>query len=66
MLALPDPNEVPVLSVQEAGELLGISKDSAYRAANAGEIPTIRIGKRILVPTAKLRQLLGLTNEVAS
>lgn len=42
-----------------AGRLLGIGRDNAYRAAATGEIPTVRIGKRVLVPVAKLRELLG-------
>ena len=45
-----------LLSVREMAEVLGIGRDAAYRAANAGEIPTIRIGRRLYVPrTALLR-----------
>lgn len=50
----------PTLTVPQAGELLGISRRSAYRAAAAGHIPTIRLGRRILVPTALLLRMLGL------
>jgi excisionase family DNA binding protein len=46
------------MTVPEAGELLGVSRNAAYAAAAAGQIPTIRIGKRLLVPTAALRRLL--------
>jgi excisionase family DNA binding protein len=49
------------MSVEEAGRLLGISRTSAYNAAKAGDIPTIRIGGRLLVPTARLCDLLGIT-----
>ena len=49
------------LTVEEAGRLLGISRGAAYRAAACGQIPTIRLGRRLLVPTARLHQLLGLT-----
>ena len=48
------------MTVDEAGALLGLSRGSAYAAAARGEIPTIRIGRRLLVPTAALRRLLGL------
>ncbi|TVP66081.1 MAG: DNA-binding protein [Nitriliruptor sp.] len=51
------------LSVEEAGRLLGISRGAAYRAAGRGQIPTIRVGRRLLVPTARLHQLLGLTHD---
>jgi excisionase family DNA binding protein len=50
------------LTVEEAGRLLGISRGAAYRAAACGQIPTIRLGRRLLVPTARLHQLLGLTD----
>ncbi len=47
------------ISVPEAGALLGISRDSAYAAAHAGDIPTIRAGRRLLVPVARLAALLA-------
>ena len=49
----------PTLTVEEAGSLLGISRRSAYRAASTGELPTLRLGRRLLVPTARLLVLLG-------
>ncbi len=61
MARLPDPNERPTLSVwPETARLLNLSKASAYAAAERGEIPTIRIGRRLLVPTAALRRMLEL------
>lgn len=50
----------PTISVEQAGELLGVSRRSAYRAAERGQIPTVRIGRRLLVPTQRLLALLGL------
>jgi len=47
------------LTVEEAGGLLGISRNSAYEAARRGELPAIRIGKRLIVPRAALEKLLG-------
>jgi excisionase family DNA binding protein len=49
------------MSVEQAGELLGISRRSAYRAAAAGQLPTLRLGRRILVPTAALHRMLDIT-----
>ncbi len=46
------------LTVEEAAEALGISRALAYEAVKRGEIPRIRIGKRILVPKAQLDRLL--------
>jgi len=44
--------------IEEAGRLLGVGRNQAYEAARRGEIPTIRIGKRMLVPKAALDRLL--------
>lgn len=53
----------PTINVEQAGELLGVSRRTAYRAASTGELPTLKLGRRILVPTARLLELLGLTRE---
>ena len=47
-----------VFTVEEAAELLGISRSFAYEAVQRGEIPSMRIGKRILVPKAALVRFL--------
>jgi excisionase family DNA binding protein len=57
---LPDPNDQPVLTVEQAAEILKVSRSAAYRAAQDGSIPTIRIGRTVRVPTAGLLALLGL------
>lgn len=49
----------PTLSVEQAGRLLGLSRTSAYRAVERGELPTIRLAGRMHVPTARLLELLG-------
>jgi excisionase family DNA binding protein len=45
-------------TIEQAARLLGISRNGAYDAARRGDIPTLRIGKRILVPRAALDRLL--------
>ena len=57
---IPNPEQCPTLPVPEAGKYLGLSRSSAYAAAKRGDLPTIRIGGRVVVPTARLRQLVGL------
>jgi excisionase family DNA binding protein len=47
------------VTIEEAGRELGISRNGAYEAAKRGEIPTIKIGRRILVPRAALDRLLS-------
>jgi excisionase family DNA binding protein len=49
----------PTLSVEKAGEIIGISRRSAYRAAARGELPTFKVGRRLLVPTLRLLDMLG-------
>ncbi|MBN2074214.1 MAG: helix-turn-helix domain-containing protein [Dehalococcoidales bacterium] len=46
-------------SVQEASRLLGLSKNSTYQACLSGQIPCLRIGKRILIPIVKLDRMLN-------
>jgi hypothetical protein len=50
----------PVLTVAEAGKVYGMCRNAAYAAAGKGDIPTIRIGKLLKVPTAVLRKQLGM------
>lgn len=50
--------EKKTLSIPEAGEALGICRSAAYEAARTGQLPTIRIGKRILVPVVALERML--------
>ena len=47
------------LTVEEAGRVLGIGRALAYRSAKSGELPTIRVGNRVLVPRAQLERLLS-------
>ena len=47
------------IDITTAGQLLGISRNSAYLAAKAGQIPTIKLGSRVLVPVPELLRMLG-------
>jgi excisionase family DNA binding protein len=53
----------PLLSVEQACELLGVSRSVDYRAAASGDLPTLRWGRRVYVPTARLLELLGVPAE---
>lgn len=48
-----------VLDVPEAGRLLHLSRATAYALAAQGVLPTIRFGKRLLVPCKALDELLA-------
>ena len=49
----------PTASVPEAGLLLGLARNASYEAAKRGEIPTLRFGGKLRVPTAVLRKMIG-------
>ena len=50
----------PTVDLLVAGRLLGISRSATYRARRTGDIPAVRIGRQFRVPSAKLREMLGL------
>lgn len=47
------------LTVEEAGHLLGISRTLAYGLVARGELPAVRLGRRIVVPRKALEELLA-------
>ncbi len=53
-------NELPLLlAVPRAAQLLGISRAAAYRLVASGELPVRRLGGRVYVVTAGLRELVA-------
>ena len=48
-----------VLTMTEAAQLLKIGRSCAYEAVRNGQLPVIRMGRRILVPRAALERLLA-------
>jgi excisionase family DNA binding protein len=46
------------MSVPEAGELLGVGRGSAYKYAKCGDIPVIRMGRRLLVLREQFERML--------
>lgn len=60
-VGLPQRVHLPgLLKVEQASALMGISRSAAYRAVAAGDLPSVRFGCRLYVPTARLLELLGL------
>jgi excisionase family DNA binding protein len=51
-----------VLTVEETAELLRLSRGATYEGVRSGDIPAVRVGRRWLVPRARLLELLGATN----
>lgn len=53
------------LTVEEAAGVLGISKWLAYALVRRGELPSIRLGGRVVVPVARLQAMLAGEEESA-
>jgi excisionase family DNA binding protein len=54
-----------LIPVPQAAKLLGISRAAAYRFASAGELPTKRLGRRVYVMSAKLREFIDTEDKAA-
>lgn len=54
------PKELPLtLSVDATARLLGVGRATVYNAVRDGVLPSLRLGKRILIPTGPLLELVG-------
>ena len=49
------------MTVEQAGQFYGLGRSAAYAAAARGDIPTVQLGRRVVVPTAVAARQLGLT-----
>ncbi|WP_275778961.1 helix-turn-helix domain-containing protein [Paenarthrobacter sp. Y-19] len=49
----------PTAGVEEVAQILGIGRRQAYEAVKRGDIPAIRLGKRILISTRVVRDMLA-------
>jgi excisionase family DNA binding protein len=46
-------------TLDEVAKLLGVGRNQAYDAARRGQIPVLKIGRRLLVPKAALDRMLN-------
>jgi excisionase family DNA binding protein len=54
-----------LIPVPQAAKLLGISRAAAYRFASSGDLPIKRLGRRVYVVTARLRQFIETESPAA-
>ncbi len=55
---VPDNHgEKATYTVAETAKLLGVSRDSIYAAVQRGEIPSLRLGRRVMVPGSALKAM---------
>jgi excisionase family DNA binding protein len=59
MVTTNETRESLVYSVPEAGRLLSLSRATSYMLANQGVIPTIRLGRRLVVPKIAIQRMLA-------
>jgi len=55
-------NQRLTLTVEQAAKVLGIGRSTAYELVHTGDIPSLRLGRRIVVPVARLAALLGTSS----
>jgi excisionase family DNA binding protein len=54
------------ITVEQAGELLGISRALAYEMARTGKLPVLRFGRRLVVPKKAMENMLGHSEKVVA
>ena len=54
------------ISVSKAAEVLGISRTTAYECVRTGDLPALRLGGRIVVPTQAIDDLLERASAIRS
>jgi excisionase family DNA binding protein len=57
---LPDPADRPWLTVAEVARITGEGEKAIRSALDAGHLPVLRVGRYVRIPTARLRQVLGI------
>ena len=51
------------LTVEEACKRLGIGRSLGYELARQGQLPTLRLGRKLVVPAAALQRMLENTGQ---
>lgn len=50
----------PTVDVVLAGRALGVGRNTAYKAVKDGTLPAVKVAGQFRVPSARLREMLGL------
>lgn len=58
-MSAPNPTERDAYTVPEVAARLGVTARHIYRLVETGEIPCIRLGRRVVIPTPVYRELIG-------
>jgi excisionase family DNA binding protein len=58
-IALDDLDHRITLTIEETASLLGLGRTATYEAARRGQIPSRRLGRRVVVPVPALIEWLS-------
>ena len=56
-------NQPLTITVEQAAQVLGIGRSTAYELVRGGDLACLRLGRRIVVPVAHLADRLGVERE---
>jgi excisionase family DNA binding protein len=62
-MTMPTNTTRRTYTVEEAALLLGISRSTAYECVKSGEIPSLRLRRRIVVPTHAIESILTTASQ---
>lgn len=58
-LTLADIRPRATITTEEYADLMGVGRTTAYAAVRSGDIPTVGVGRRLLIPVPALLWTLG-------
>lgn len=58
--ALASARAQPTISVDQAADVLGVNRVTIYGSIKAGDVPSIRLGRRVRIPSAFVLRQLGI------
>lgn len=61
---VPNPDDEPTITAARLAAVLGVSTRAILYAAERGECPSIRVGRRVLIPTRRALDAYGLTTGI--
>lgn len=62
----PGPELEPLLSIEAASKLLGISQSGIYRLLRGGELPCVKVGGRTLIEPGAIREFIAARRRATS
>lgn len=62
----PDPRKEPLLDAKRLAQIMNVTPRAIYYAIERGDYPHIKVGSRIVVPTARFLAALGLNDDATA